>query len=110
MSRTLPMKTIHKMQCLPVDFLPASARVDFLHFVACDKPAVRTKIVHPEAKLYLEDWCSRCGFVLRVDSESFVCVSREARGEHLTFAVSIKAQERQEATDLGGVRVKSPFR
>ena len=30
--------------------------------------------------------------------------------EHLTFAVSIKAQERQEATDLSGVRVKSPLR
>lgn len=72
------MKTIHKIQCLPVNFLPASARVDFLHLVACDKPAVRTKIIHPKAKSYLEDWCSRCGFVLRVDSESFVCVAREA--------------------------------
>ncbi|WP_269452763.1 IS5 family transposase [Phormidesmis priestleyi] len=39
-----------------------------------------------------------------------ILAERYRNREHLTFAVSIKAQERQEATDLGGVRVKSPFR
>lgn len=73
------MKPIHKMRFLPVDFLPTSARVDFLHLIAFDKPAVRTKLVHGAAKSYLEDWCNRCGFILRVDSESFVCVARETR-------------------------------
>lgn len=73
------MKPIYQMRFLPVDFLPNSARVDFLHFLACDKPAIRTKLVHVYAKPYLEDWCRSCGFILRVDSESFACVARDVK-------------------------------
>lgn len=73
------MKPIQIFRSLPIDYLPASARVDFLHLIACNKPAIRTKLFDPTIKLSLEDWCNRYGFILRVDSEYFACIAREIR-------------------------------
>jgi hypothetical protein len=73
------MNPVHQMRSLPVSSLPISARVDFLHFLACNKPAVRTKLFHTYAKSHLEDWCNSYGFILRIDSESFVCVARDTK-------------------------------
>lgn len=73
------MKPINQMRSLPLNVLPVCARVDFLHFLACDKPAVRTKLPHELAKSSLEDWCINNGYILRVDSENFACIAREAK-------------------------------
>ena len=71
------MNPIYQMRSLPLSLLPTSARVDFLHFLACNKPAVRTKFFHAYAKSHLEDWCNSYGLFIHVDSESFVCIARE---------------------------------
>lgn len=73
------MSPIHQIRSLPTNSLPASAKVDFLHFLACNKPVVRTKLVDTSARLCLEKWCNKYNFFLRMDAESFACIARDTR-------------------------------
>ena len=59
---------------LPHRTLPLSAGVDFLHMVACGKPAVRFKLTeHGSTDLAL--WCAAHGDACRVDEDGFCCVA-----------------------------------
>lgn len=60
--------------CLPHATLPLSAGVDFLHMLACGKPAVRFKTTVCGSS-DLEVWCAAHGYACRVDEEGFCCVA-----------------------------------
>lgn len=59
---------------LPHITLPLSAGVDFLHLVACGKPAVRFKLTE-HGSVHLAKWCAAHGYACLVDEDGFCCVA-----------------------------------
>jgi hypothetical protein len=59
---------------LPHDALPLSAGVDFLHMIACGKPAVRFK-VSEYGSTSIARWSAANGYACRVDEAGFCCVA-----------------------------------
>jgi hypothetical protein len=68
---------------LPQDLLPASARVDFLHFLVAGKPAVRVKATET-AVGSLHRWSMLNGYGHAVDEDGYSCVAMgEAYARHV---------------------------
>jgi hypothetical protein len=59
---------------LPHELLPLSARVDFLHLLGLEKPAVRTN-VREQAMPALRRWCVRYGYGWNADEEGYCSVA-----------------------------------
>ena len=70
--------TVLLLQTLPQIALPPCALVDFLHFVACDKPAVRTRLENLRSLRQVGDWCSTSGLSMAADGDHFICIARKA--------------------------------
>lgn len=73
-SRSVSVGAAAAFATLPRGELPLSAGVDFLHMLACGKPAVRFKLTeHGSADL--TRWCAAHGYACRVDEDGFCCVA-----------------------------------
>lgn len=59
---------------LPHELLPLSAKVDFLHLLGLEKPAVRTNVPE-QAMQALRRWCLRYGYGWDADEEGYCCVA-----------------------------------
>jgi hypothetical protein len=59
---------------LPHELLPRSAKVDFLHLLGLEKPAMRTN-VSEQAMQALRNWCLRYGYGWDADEEGYCCVA-----------------------------------
>lgn len=86
------MDMIQQLRSLPREVLPASAIVDFLHFVACDKPAVRTRVQESDAETLVADWCWQYNFAFQIDSDGYFCVARDAETANLILSVDRSAE------------------
>jgi len=72
------MTSLQALRSLPREVLPASAAVDFLHLLACGKPAVRTQIQETNNLTKVAAWCEQYGFAFQSDDEGYICVARDA--------------------------------
>ena len=61
------VNAIELFRSLPRTVLPPSAVVDFLHFISCGKPVVRTQITKNGDAEKLSEWCQVHG--LGVDAD-----------------------------------------
>jgi len=68
---------IERLRTVPLRLLRPSALVDFVLFLACEKPAVRLTVDNEDGLEALRKWCGRWGFDCAVDEEGFACVSSE---------------------------------
>lgn len=59
---------------LPHELLPLSAKVDFLHLLGLEKPAVRTNVSEQTMQV-LRCWCLRYGYGWDADEEGYCCVA-----------------------------------
>ena len=97
------MNMIQQLRSLPREVLPASASVDFLHFVACDKPAVRTRVKESGAETKIAGWCKQHNFAFQIDNEGYLCVARDAETAYLILSIdqSVEPHEKQLGILLG---------
>jgi hypothetical protein len=70
------MNPLQLFRSLPRNALPPSASVDFLHFVACGKPVVRTQVLTEEGIEEVRAWCHAHGLFIEADRDGFICVAR----------------------------------
>ena len=61
----------------PREVLPASSAVDFMHLIACGKPAVRTQIQQINGLAKIAVWCEQYGFAFQSDDEGYICVAQD---------------------------------
>jgi hypothetical protein len=94
---------IQQLRSLPREVLPASATVDFLHFVACDKPAIRTQVQESDAETKVAGWCKQYNFTFQIDSDGYLCVARNAETACLVLSVdrSLEPHEKHLGILLG---------
>ena len=72
------MDKVPLLESLPPAILPDSAWVDFLHFVACGKPVVRTKVKNEFSLRVLQQWCSARRLFFLEGSDRYVCIGSDA--------------------------------
>jgi hypothetical protein len=97
------MQVLQQLQSLLQIGLPASANVDFLHFLVCDKPAVRTQIWALEAEIEIKRWCQQYNFAFHRDCDGFICIARDIELAHLILTVDQNSEphERELGNLLG---------
>lgn len=69
------MNTIQLFRSFPKGVLPPSACVDFLHFIGCGKPVVRTQVLKWEGIEQVSAWCHANGLGVEADRNGFICVA-----------------------------------
>ncbi len=73
------MNALELLRSLPSDLLPASANVDFLHFIGCAKPLVRTNVHSTYASERVTAWCHAHDLGVEADRDGFICVAWSQR-------------------------------
>lgn len=63
---------------LPFDNLPLSGYVDFLHFIGCNKPAIRLYLPSILNRQKLQLWCELHNYNFVCDEDHYICISRES--------------------------------
>lgn len=81
------MTMLQVLRSFPKEVLPASATVDFLHFVVCNKPAVRVRVQQAIGLTKLATWCEQYSFAFQVDDEGYVCVARDIHLANMILSV-----------------------
>ncbi len=61
---------------LPFDLLPNSSYIDFLQFIACDKPAIRIHLQNQHSIKKLVQWCFSHKYAIKVDIDRYACIAR----------------------------------
>lgn len=69
------MNSLQLFRSLPSDVLPPSASVDFLHFIGCGKPVVRTQVLNMNGIERVTAWCHAHGCGVESDQDGFICVA-----------------------------------
>jgi len=69
------MNPLQLFRSLPSDVLTPSAGVDFLQFIGCAKPVVRTQVFNPNGIERLTAWCQTHGLGVESDHDGFICVA-----------------------------------
>ncbi|MBK7918041.1 MAG: hypothetical protein IPJ94_17650 [Chloroflexi bacterium] len=72
------MDKVPLLESLPPAILTDSAWVDFLHFVACGKPVVRTKVKNEFSLRVLQQWCSTRRLFFLEGNDRYVCIGSDA--------------------------------
>lgn len=65
------------LKSLPKEVLPNSAFVDFLHLVACGKPAVRVKLHNTDNLAMIKEWCREWHFYLVADADNYISIAHD---------------------------------
>lgn len=91
---------IQQLRSLPREVLPASANVDFLHFVACDKPAIRTRVQESHAETKVADWCKQYNFAFQIDNDGYLCVAHDAETARLILSVDQSAEPHEKCLGI----------
>ncbi|GIK65855.1 MAG: hypothetical protein BroJett018_36490 [Chloroflexota bacterium] len=81
------MDKIRLFESLPLNTLPPSAAVDFLHLLFFDKPALRTCLANKEAFPLLTNWCIKNDFSIQYDEEGYVCIAKTQQMARLILLV-----------------------
>jgi hypothetical protein len=68
---------VERLRSAPLKLLRPSVLVDFVLFLACEKPAVRLMVDNKDGFEALGKWCRQWGFDFAADEEDFACVSSE---------------------------------
>lgn len=83
---------------LPHELLPMSAKVDFLHLLGLEKPAVRTNVPE-QATPALRRWCLRYGYGWDADEEGYCCVASSVELARKVLEVDRRIEPHE--TELG---------
>lgn len=90
---------IELLRSLPLALLRPSALVDFVLFLACDKPAVRLKIDTADGLRALGAWSEGWSLDFASDEEGFACVGREDGAAALVLEIDRRAEAHE--TEFG---------
>ena len=66
---------IERLRSAPLSLLRQSALVDFVLFLACEKPAARLIVDSGDGLDALRKWCKQWGFDFAAYGEGFACIS-----------------------------------
>lgn len=83
---------------LPHELLPLSAKVDFLHLLGVEKPAVRTNVPEPTIPA-LRRWCAHHGYGWDADEEGYCCVASSVELARKVLEVDRRVEPHE--TELG---------
>ena len=76
-----------------------STKIDFLHFVYCDKPAVRLVIDSALEKSTISEWCEQNNKSLVIDRHNYACVANTA--EYAIKLLELDAEAPAHEYELG---------
>jgi hypothetical protein len=72
-------KQVHQLNTLPVSAVLPSAYTDFLHFVACGKPCIRTCVQDNKNLTAIANWCNSHNFAFQTDEDGYICVAHDTK-------------------------------
>jgi hypothetical protein len=90
---------IERLRSAPLRLLRPSALVDFVLFLACEKPAMRLTVDNEDGLDALRKWCKQSGFDFAEDGEGFACVSSESGTASRVLEIDRRADAHE--IDLG---------
>lgn len=66
---------VHQLNSLPSNELAPSILVDLLHFIACDKLAVRFHLDDSDTQTQIINWCHIHEYSVSSDTERYICIT-----------------------------------